>query len=509
LMFWKGFSQPQDGPLPTAEQAVTVRKPSWRVAAGLCVFLALYFAFMFWGEDFAYQDGHAFTDYSAIGVTRPPSVWQSVGRFWPLGYQEYNLIAHLSPTASAYLLFAAGQLVVGLWLLYQAMPHLHPTLRLLTFPLLMLGPAIGADFAELTYADRNVVFAICVLIFLVHRYELRPRLSLLLAAIVVTHFALYFKETSAALFGGFAIARVVLKGSRAGIRAAFESPLELGILLSCAYFALLLGATLLPAGTSSYVNQGSVGRATATFRYLTGDPLLLAFLVAFSGHVILTLRRRAKFDPLWDSLAFGAVLHIMAVISTGLACIYLMGPSELVAALTLVRLVSRWWEERPQVRPILASVGGATVALTITFGSFRLIERKNCVWQWEKIASFVVDYYKKSGAQHTRLYLPANGGVIMNFLSFLRYRGLHFQMAREPAGAEAIEVAGSDVFPGDVCVNYEDFVCHQDSARVGDLVVRLGEESWAPMDPGLRRGDEVLGLHEARLLPLFRALPAA
>src|SRR3954469_6673565 len=122
-------------------------------------FLLLYLVFMFWNEDFAYQDGHSFTEWSALGVARPPSIWVGAGRFWPLGYQEYNLIAHLSRTAAAYLMYGAVQLLVGLWLLHRSMPGKTPALRSFTLAVLMLSPAFAADFAELTYADRNVTFA--------------------------------------------------------------------------------------------------------------------------------------------------------------------------------------------------------------------------------------------------------------------------------------------------------------------------------------------------------------
>ncbi len=503
-MFRKRLSEPVRRSLP-------VREPNAKLPKGalvaFVVFTVLYLGFMFWGEDFCYQDGHAFTDYTAIGLTRPPAIWHAAGRFWPLGYQEYNLIAHLSATATAFLMFGAVQLVLALWLLYSSMPHLRPAVRLFVFFVLMLAPAFGADFAELTYADRNVVFAICLLIFCVRRYDAQPTISLLLTIIVLSYFALFYKETTPALLGTFAGSRILIKLSRGGFRTAFKSPLEIGIISACAYFAVLLGLTLLPTGTSDYIKEGSVGRPLAALRYLTGDPLLAAFLVAFGIHVARTVRQGKRFDPLWDCLGFGAVLHIAAVASTGLAQVYLMGPSELVATLTLARLASAWWDERSSARPILTAAGVALVAVSLTFGAFRLIERKNIVWQWEKISDFVVAYYRGPDARQTRLYLAAEGGVAMNFLSFLRYKGLQFHSVGEPAGTEAIAVAGSEDFPEDRCVTYEPFICHQDAVHAGDLIVRLPEESWMPNETGLRRGDEVFRLHDMKLAPLYSALP--
>jgi hypothetical protein len=464
-------------------RATESAQPNAFVAACFGVFLCLYIGFMLWGEDFAFQDGHSFTDYVAIGIPRPPSIWPDSGRFWPLGYGEYNLIAHLSPTATAFLAYAAIQLLVGLWFLYRVMPSPSPTLRLATLVVLLWAPAFAADFAELTYADRNVDFALCVLIFLVDRYDRSPALSSLLPAMVVTYAALYHKETTIALLGSFAGARVLLRASRQGWRSALRSPLEIGMLACCACFVSQLAITLLPAGRSSYVNELSVGRLTAASRYLTADPLLTAFLLAFGVHLFSTLRRGGKLDPLWDTLAVGGALHIAAVSMTGLEESYLMGPTEMIAMLTLLRLVPRWWRERPQLRPILAGVGGAVVAATMVFGTFRLIQRKNVVRQTQRIASFLVSHYGEPAHEKGRLYFVSEDGMVMNFVSFLGYKGLRFHRRDEPQGVAAIDVAGPNAFPDDRCVHYKDYVCRHDAIRPGDIVVRLAEDTWSTVTP--------------------------
>jgi hypothetical protein len=506
---WLSKSLKHSGePGAAAEPVVRGEHPAGLVATCFAAFTAGYIGFMLWAEDFAYKDGHSFTEFSAVGKLRPPAIWPDSGRFWPLGYQEYNVIAKLSPTATAYLLYGAAQLLLGLWLLYLALWRESPTLRLLLFLVLMLAPAFGAVFAELTYADRNVVFAICVLVFAVERYDRRPKKWLLLLAIAASYCGLYFKETSVAFFGGFAAARLSLSVARGGLRSVFRSPLEVGILLACGGFAVELGLTLLPAGTSAYVDELSIGRLAAALRYLKADPLLATFLAAFCLHVIQTLRRGATFEPLWDPLAAGAVLHFAAVSSTGVAETYLVGPAELVAAISLLRLLPRWWNERPRARPILVCVGAVTIAASLAFGTFRLLQRKQVVWQTQRIADFVVSYYRTPAARRTRLYLPAEDGVVMNFVSFLSYRGLAFQRHGELLGVDAIEVAGSAPFEGERCSPSSDFVCRRDVPRPGDLVVRLPEEAWAPTPAARGRDGAELGMRQVQLVPLFQALPA-
>src|SRR5882724_11571072 len=49
------------------QREARVENPGGLAAACFGVFAATYIGFMLWAEDFAYQDGHWFTEYSAIG----------------------------------------------------------------------------------------------------------------------------------------------------------------------------------------------------------------------------------------------------------------------------------------------------------------------------------------------------------------------------------------------------------------------------------------------------------
>lgn len=490
------------------EAAVRPAGPSRREAFPLILFvlfLLAYLAFMFWKEDFAFEDPHSFTGYSAIGVPRPPSIWIDVGRFWPLGYLEYNLISQLSRTATAYLVLSAIQLVIGLWMLYDVMPVKSPALRLGALAILMMAPGFAADFAELTYADRNVCFAICVLLFCIARYDRRPSLVWMIPSVAVGYAALYYKEITAALIGTFAVSRILLKHYRFGWRNALRSPLEIGLILAGACFAVQLLVVILPTGTSRYIDEGFVGRANAAARYFTAHPLLTVFVICFAIHVFQTLRRGRKFDPLWDTMALGGVLHLCAAIVSGLVEDYLLGPTELVAILTLVRIGSGWWEELPRLRVAIAGMAGLLAISTITFGTYRLVQRKTVVIQTQSLARFLIDYYHTPGNEKSRLYFRSNFGIVANFASYLAYRGLPIHHTGEAPGTDSIKLAGSESFPNDVCAYYDHYVCHQDEMRMGDLVMRNpldGEVHWPTESP---RTSPTSGM---RLQPLIEVRPA-
>jgi hypothetical protein len=500
-MFGKSWGHPHAEPGVDGDEAVSQARPSPIAAGCFVALLVLYIGFMLWGEDFAYEDGHHFTDWSAVGRAHAPSVWPSAGRFFPLGYLEYNLLGRLSPTATVYLAFGAVQLLLGLWLLYKVMPCQSRTLRLLALTVLLFAPAFAADFAELTYADRNVVFSLCILLFAVERYDRRPTPSLLLLAIVVTHFGLYYKEITAAMFGGFALARMALKIPAVGVRrAVLQSPLEIGMVLSCAYFAVLLGLTLLPSRTSHYVESVSVGRLHAMLGYLKADPLLLLFVIVFAIHVVLAVRAGRRLDTLWDALAVAALLHFAAACFVGIEEDYLLGATELVAVLTLLRILSAWWREHRKVRPALACIVPATLAVSATFATFRLIDRKTIVRQTIELGDFLVGHLRTPAASRVRLYFPTSGeGEVMNFASYLNYRGLQVRRPAGPRKTDTVDIAGPQEFIDNHCGGHEDYVCKHDTARSGDISIRLAEDTN-------EMGERLAGLTQQ---PLFQIDPVS
>jgi hypothetical protein len=148
-----------------------------------------------------------------------------------------------------------------------------------------------------------------------------------------------------------------------------------------------------------------------------------------------------------------------------------------------VRLLPAWWSERARLRPVLAGVVGVLAAATVTFGTYRLIERKNIVGQTQRVADYLIRYYRTPGQEKSRLYLSSNIGLVMNFVSYMSYRGLPFHRVGERPGVVAIDVAGPEPFPNDQCVDFVDFVCHHDVMRPGDLVVHLPEEPWTEAAP--------------------------
>jgi hypothetical protein len=78
----------------------------------LAVFLVFYIAMDLVWEDFAYYDNSGFTLHTLQGQDFTPGFSQGELRFWPLGYQEFNLIRHLTYTNLGYHALPIVQLVI-------------------------------------------------------------------------------------------------------------------------------------------------------------------------------------------------------------------------------------------------------------------------------------------------------------------------------------------------------------------------------------------------------------
>jgi len=92
-----------------AEQTSIIRKPRCVWSRGavvaltlLALFLVCYIVLAFTWEDFAYSDNSIFTLYTLKGHDYRPPIWQHLGRFFPLGHQEFNLIRHFTGTVAGY-----------------------------------------------------------------------------------------------------------------------------------------------------------------------------------------------------------------------------------------------------------------------------------------------------------------------------------------------------------------------------------------------------------------------
>jgi hypothetical protein len=484
----------------------------WRpidVAAllGFAAFFCAYAALMVWREDFAFPDDDIFTTSVLQGARIPFAIWPAAGRFFPLGHTEFNLLLPFGVTALRCHALVIGQLIVfcaaySAWLSDFAIWR-----RFLVLAFLLLMPGFAIAFSGLIYPERNVAFWLALLVLSVIRYDRAGGRLNLVAALVVTQLALYYKEPVFVLVGVFAAVRLLgrMRGPWTARRTWTDvigsSPLETGILLQCAAFVGLFVVVMLGREGQDYRSRASVGPIGALLHYTVIDLVFVIFAGIAVARVVRLVRRPSDFDRVWDPLAAGALAYAVLVILLGLSSDYYLLPLDIVAVPFVLRAVRPQGQRTPGARVAFVAAGLAVASVTATLGAYRLIERKNVVASTVALAEFLGSYR----AEEVRLYLPyATTGSLVRVAAYLRYRGFPVLAAEQSNESKPPIVILSPVaLEGDRCAGYRSYACrYQDRPRDGDLVALLPEDRHAlPVTPG--------GGHAAELSPVFSYEPLA
>lgn len=471
--------EPPAGPPARRNLADTVAQ------VALALFVALYIVAIFYKETFAYYDNDQLTDFSLRGRAFAPPIWPGAGRFFPLGFQEFNLLGRVTRSPWGFHFFAVAQLVVVVLALFAALKEFTASQRVLVVMAVMLVPSFVISFTGLIYPERNVLFWLAIVLLCVRGYSRTRAPIYAVGCLVATQFALYYKETVAVFVVAYALSRLWLEGD-AGRRSgrpwreiARESSLSLAMLALSGVYSMLFLVTMFPRSGPSYVAAHHQALSAVLLTYLQTDWLPWILLVMLSVRLLRFIFSDGVLDPFWEPLAVGALAYFVSIIALGLASGYYMAPVDFVALLYAARIAAAWLARPSAVRTAaVAAAFTLLMAHNIAYSAFRVIERKNLIAIKAQFAEFLRGY--EPHADSVELFFPyASGYHLMGLSSYLRYKG--FDVA-EAGGASSgaglrVLIEGPGEFPQNHCVDYRDYVCvHSDGPPDGALIVVLPDD---------------------------------
>lgn len=481
-----------------------VATPAGIVALGiLVVFIVSYIAIILVWEDFAYMDNSIFTLVTLKGHDIPLFIEPEVGRFFPLGLQEFNLIRHFTESAIGYHVLPIAELLIFVSILLVLNDELGIAARVALAILALLTPSILISFGGLIFPERNELLFLAGLILCVKRFEESESTRWAAGAVLCAQIMVYYKENAFLLLLGFAGARLLLR-CRSGRLAGWDydrlrdrlarldwSLVGVAILFLLYYF----GA----AGLHPNVNyaiayrQPFVGMLLA---YTRRDVLVWLLVVVAAGRIYLILRRRAASLPLWDGLAIGGVAYFLAYLYLRIYRPWYSAPVDLIAVLYAGRFAvlllgrTRLW--RKSIILMLVSI---VVFQNVVFSAVSIFERKNAIHGKVEIARVVGEQYRMRTAHPLRLFFPfAAPYSIMEFAAYLSYRGIPVEGANgADAGPERAVLAGRAVAKDGPCMVYHTIIrcLAADRPAPGDLVIVLPDDgaSRAQASPYRARGE--------------------
>jgi len=421
------------------------------------------------GIDYATLTAHRFVDIPIV----PES-----GRFFPLALQEYNLINLIGRTATVYYAFAGLELTLLLVLMYRLLAGVPAPIRAVAIAWLLSLPGVAMCFQGHMYPERDVM--LCLVAWLVcHR--LAERLESpwpALGALVAAQYALYLKETTFLLIGGFAATRLLIswrrerlvggRGGRTPGEFVAAHWLDLGLVALCCTYLILYAIVILPHVAEAYGSRNGI-LATAT-AYASPDPLVVLFGLAVVVRVAQALAGTITLDLFWDAAAIGALTFLAGYVKLGMYRDYYAAPADLVAVVYLARLVPTSLRFRRSV--VAAACLAAMAAIVINVGAVakRLLDRKMFVAETRALVAELSS--RVSSERLTTLFFPQPGTFqIMELGAYLQYRGIPVKGAAERA---EVVFKTPHRFRDDRCLAPQTIRCEfAAEPESGDLVVLL------------------------------------
>ena len=468
------------------------------------IFLSIYSYLILYGQDFGGFDYNQFTLNSLRGKFYPMPIWPSLGRFWPLGLQEYNLISIFSKTPSAYHLFSIVQLFIIISVIYWILPNFNSVYKFLIIVFIMTKSSFVTSFFGLIYPERNLIFWLAIFIICIQQLTTDKTRSFLYfcGALVSTQFLLYYKEPMFLFIGGFAVSQLIIKfkfftnkfdsGWRGGKHLIRSNYLNFSLIALSSVFIILFLVSTIGRVESSYGNatSSSLQKVFSTFLYylyVRVDVLLLIFLVTFLLRIIYLFLSRKKPDLIWDSLGFGGILYFIGFIILGLKNDYYMAPIHFIATLYLITMIYKGNIIKNKNKSlILFSLMTLLFLQNFSNSSIAILNQKKYIEANVQITKFLknyVDLHKNN--DFINLFIPnIDGYNLMDFSAFMDYKGLNIFSDKDNNSNfknPSLVINSNKQYLDNLCVLDRDVNCYYNKEENSDLIIFLPLKNFMPL----------------------------
>jgi hypothetical protein len=452
------------------------------------LFLICYIVVILIGENFATFDDVQFTHYMLVGQALPPPIWPALGRFWPLGLQEFNLIGLFTKSAAGYRIFPIAQLLLVAYLLLILDSSISIASRAAFTAVALISSAVVTSFTGLTFSERNVLFWLVCLAFFVKRFEETRSPRWAIAAVISAQVMLYYKEAVCLLLLAFAGSRLALRGRKADHAGSKldqlrdkEAVLDLCFAGLAILYLLYYAIVMYPHPNMHYAVLFAHPLLQVVVFYIKMDLLAWVFVAVVIVRCYRVLVRSAEPDLFWDGLACGGVAYFGVYLYLRLTFFHYLAPVDVIAVLYLGHFMSlSWGRMRPGYRTASLTLIGVILYQSLAASTFQTLERKYVNREKAEVARLIIDLYERDPQRMPRLYFPFTNPIyLMNFASYLSYRGLPVEGAgRGSAGDNNLMFVSKKAVRDGPCADYQPIVCHADNAiDHGDLVIVFPDDA--------------------------------
>jgi hypothetical protein len=341
-------------------------------------FTAGYAALLIIGADLGPTDDHHLLNSLQIGLSWWPCVYPEMGRFSPLCLQELNLIARLSPTATAYFAFQALALIVVVWVFVTTLRNTGSAkYSVVAAVLLMLSAGFVTTWFRIMLVERDFTLFLALFVLCYVMFQRSNGWPGFIGALVAGNFAMYYKEPGFLFVGGLAATHLLLAWRSGTVRAKLLDGL---LMASAALFLLTYWVVVFSHHERLYGSTAGTGISTVWLlgrnaaSYLLSDPVILLLavpLTAWRAWRVLIWRQPAH--PVYDGLLAAACAYVSVFFVFNIYSPYYWLPVYVFAVPALLYFATQTREMRGVAWKAAAGLSFGLIALNVLPTGLHLI----------------------------------------------------------------------------------------------------------------------------------------
>ncbi len=259
-----------------------------------------------------------------------------LGRFSPLGGQEYNLVALISNTPLAYFAFNAILLLGFIFIFLKILNEFssNRTANYLAISILLFMPAVTNTFFKLLYVEKNVIFYLSVFLLSFIKFHKQQKIVYSVLALVSANIAIYYKEIVFLAIFAFSAAHLFLTWRQNNKR---DKVLDLLLMLSSIIYIAIYFAAILPNVSHSYLPSTlqneflSFVKNSFNYGFFSDPVIILIFVPIAFWRIAMIILRRHEPQPIIDAMIAASSSYAAAFFLLNMYSPYYMLPVYLFA----------------------------------------------------------------------------------------------------------------------------------------------------------------------------------
>jgi len=358
-----------------------------------------------------------------------------LGRFSPLAGQEYNLVALISNTPTAYLAFNALILFAFIIIFLRVLSEFSGQYALHYFVvlLLLLMPAVTNTFFKFLYVEKNIIFYLAIFLLSFIAFQKKQKTAYFYMVLITANIAIYYKETVFIALSIFSAAHLLFT-LRTSDR--WSRLLNFMVILSALVYFIIYMLSVYPNIKHSYLpgplRNSLLGFIKNIFNYgFFSDPVLILLLIPLAAlRAFQIFIRKHEPHPILDPMLAAGVGYVGIFIALNMYSPYYFLPAYLFALPPMVYFFEKGMTRGFFWKGALATTAFILAVNTIPLGMHYLTYNKYLPVNFNKATDFLIKDINKRYDGH-RLNIFFDGvdrgtgmGVYFVVGEFLKFKGL-------------------------------------------------------------------------------------